>query len=78
VGIGGENSHFQTILGQIINAYKGAVTASIRKQRSTDEIVWQERYHDHVIRDEIGLCQIRSYIENNPVWWAEDTLYTEE
>ena len=77
VCIGGEAAHFQTILGRVINAYKGAVTARIRTQQSADATVWQGRYHDHVIRDENDLNRIRAYIENNPVGWAEDTFFAD-
>jgi putative transposase len=43
--------------------------------------IWQRSYYDHVIRDERELDQIRSYIRDNPVRWAEerdnlDTLIT--
>ena len=27
---------------------------------------WQRNYHDHIIRNEIGLNRIREYIKNNP------------
>ena len=30
---------------------------------------WQERFHDHVVRDDNELCRIREYIKNNPLNW---------
>ncbi|MBB3187438.1 hypothetical protein [Microbacter margulisiae] len=37
---------------------------------------WQERFHDHVIRDEDEYSRIANYIENNPLLWKDDQLYT--
>jgi REP element-mobilizing transposase RayT len=74
-----DNKDFKTILGHVVNAYKGAVTARIRAQLGVDNlIVWQSRYHDHIIRDEAGLNHIRSYIENNPARWSEDVFFANE
>ena len=36
---------------------------------------WQERFHDHIIRDVDELNRIASYIENNPGNWKEDVFY---
>ena len=67
---------FHTVLGRVINAYKGAVTAQIRQQSASDMVIWQSRYHDHIIRNEIDLNRIREYISHNPSKWEEDSLYT--
>jgi putative transposase len=71
-----ENKPFKTILGRVVNAYKGAVTARIREMNKTDEKVWQGRYHDHIIRNEKSLNYIREYVANNPQRWEADTFYT--
>ena len=68
-------SDFTTMLGRVVNAYKGAVTAGIRKIHP-GMVVWQPRYHDHIIRDETGLNRIRQYIISNPALWAQDTFYS--
>ena len=68
-------SDFKTFLGRVINAYKGAVTAQIRKQRGSKVAVWQGRYHDHVIRDVWDLNRVRQYILHNPSMWEKDTLF---
>ena len=73
----GDNSTFKTILERVINAYKGAVTARIRKLNQTKQIVWQSRYYDHIIRDDIDELRIRTYIQNNVGKWADDSLYAE-
>ena len=56
-------------LGQIIQQLKGAVT----KQCGTP--IWQEKYYDHVIRDEADYMTKYQYIQNNPAKWLEDEYY---
>jgi REP element-mobilizing transposase RayT len=34
--------------------------------------LWQRDYFEHVIRDEIDLQRIRTYIAGNPVKWGLD------
>jgi putative transposase len=34
--------------------------------------LWQRNYWEHIIRDEASLNNVRKYILNNPVKWAED------
>jgi REP element-mobilizing transposase RayT len=63
------------VLGRVINAYKGAVTANIRKETASNIKIWQSRYHDHIIRNENSLNYIRNYIIHNPASWEKDTLY---
>jgi putative transposase len=63
-------------LGNIIGSYKSAVTAQVRAALAKPElIVWQSRYHDHIVRDETGLNRIRHYIANNPALWERDTFF---
>lgn len=73
----GDGKSFKTVLGRVINAYKGAVTARIR-ENSADEIykVWQSRYHDHIIRNERSLNYIREYVASNPQRWEQDSFYS--
>jgi putative transposase len=63
---------FKTVLGRVVNGYKGAVTARIRKLGNENQVVWQSRYHDHIIRNERGLNNIRAYIATNPARWQQD------
>lgn len=74
--LAGESSRFTTQLGRVVNAYKGAVTARLRDQGLIEGVIWQTRYHDHIIRDEAGLNHIRTYIEHNSALWSEDSLYS--
>lgn len=58
------------VLGVIINQYKRICT--IESRRINPDFAWQSRFHDHVIRDEESLNNIRRYIKDNPKNWTED------
>ncbi len=60
-------------LGAIIGQIKGACTKRIRLAAIAD-FDWQPRFHDHIIRDEHALANIRQYISDNPAQWALDEL----
>jgi putative transposase len=36
---------------------------------------WQSRFHEHVIRNEADLYEIRNYIINNALKWSDDDEY---
>lgn len=63
-------------LGTVIGAFKSAATRRINQHRATPgEPVWQRNYHEHVIRNENSLAEIREYIDNNPLKWELDKYY---
>lgn len=65
-------------LGQIVGNYKASVTRHIRAiEQRPDILIWQSRYHDHIIRHEADLNRIREYVLYNPARWLEDTFYNE-
>lgn len=65
-------------LGQIIGSYKAGVTRRIREfVQEPEYIVWQSRYHDHIIRNETSLNDIRKYILHNPQMWLNDVFFTD-
>ena len=37
--------------------------------------VWQRNYYDHIIRSEVDLVRIQTYIRNNPASWHKDQLH---
>ena len=45
--------------------------------RAIGENIWQMSYYDHIVRDERDEYRIRTYMENNPAKWLEDTYYAE-
>jgi putative transposase len=55
----------------IINSAKGATTKWC-KANNHPEFDWQDRFHDHVIRNEREYWAIKNYIINNPRNWAKD------
>ena len=61
-------------LGSIIGQFKSICTKRIRKL-GFENFQWQQRFYDHIIRDENDLRSIRTYIQNNPVKWEMDEYY---
>ncbi len=39
------------------------------------EFAWQERFYDHIIRNQEKMNKIAIYIENNPITWENDKFY---
>jgi len=65
-------------LGAIIGQFKVAVTRRAKSsQIYSDQRIWQRNYHEHIVRNEESLNDIRRYIIENPARWAEDSLYVE-
>jgi REP element-mobilizing transposase RayT len=60
-------------LSSIIGSYKSIVTKLAHRIHADFE--WQERFHDHIIRDVKEFSKIANYIENNIVNWRDDNLY---
>lgn len=63
-------------LASIVRGYKTGVTKFARQNDIL--FAWQERYHDHVIRNETEYHRIRQYICENPQSWTDDTFYASE
>ncbi len=42
------------------------------------DFVLQNRFYDHIIRNEKSFIKITKYIKNNPVKWRYDALNVEE
>ena len=56
-------------LGVVVRSYKSAVSRLVR--RAGVEFAWQERYWDHIVRDDSEFGRIQIYIINNPVKWED-------
>ncbi len=56
----------------VVRAYKAAVSSRIHKLCGYSEKIWQSRFFDHVIRDEVDYATIAEYIINNPKKWEDD------
>jgi len=60
-------------LPEIARAFKTLSARRINEIRRTPgQPVWQRGYHEHIIRDEASLADIREYIATNPARWAFD------
>ena len=65
--------NYKKSLSTFVAAFKAAATKRINMLRGTpQQPVWQRSFHDHVIRNEKSLNNIREYIINNPANWETD------
>ena len=60
-------------ISAIIRSYKSAVSKHAHSK--IPHFAWQERFHDHIIRDEHEFYQIQNYIRTNPQNWMDDMFY---
>ena len=68
-------------------AYKSAVTRRINLQgghgtpcpyeKSVKSLIWQSRFHDHIIRTQKDYDEIWEYIDTNPIKWELDKYFME-
>lgn len=61
-------------VSSIIGSYKSAVTK--HANRLGYELKWQERFYDHIIRNDGEYQRITEYIITNPQKWGEDKFYS--
>jgi|SRR3989339_268522 len=65
-------------LGQMVAFFKYQSTKYINILHQTPGAkLWQRNYYEHIIRNEISLNNIRTYIINNPNNWILDKLNCE-
>ena len=57
-------------IGSIIGQFKSICTKRIR-EKGYKHFHWQDRYYDHIVRDETDLHRIRAYIKQNPKKWQK-------
>lgn len=60
-------------LASIIRGFKIGVTTNARKIHA--DFQWQDRFYDHIIRNDTSHEKIRNYIINNPLNWNKDKFY---
>ncbi|WP_163409927.1 transposase [Flavobacterium ajazii] len=61
---------------EFIRALKSFSSRRINEKRNSRGVTnWQERFHDHIIRNEAEYDRIRNYIINNPKKWDEDCFF---
>ena len=60
-------------LAAVIGSYKSAVTRNINRLRpGAGRGLWQDNYHEHVIRSDHARDRIREYVASNPLRWTLD------
>ncbi|MEW5677166.1 transposase [Flavobacterium enshiense] len=63
---------------EFIRALKSFSSRKINEVRNCKGVSnWQERFHDHIIRNENEYNRIKNYIVNNPKKWDEDSFFSE-
>ena len=60
-------------ISAVLRSYKSIVTREAKKLNP--DFAWQERFHDHIVRDDISYYKIRQYINDNPKNWETDSFY---
>lgn len=59
-------------VSRIINQLKGYVS------KRAGKVIWQKSFYDHVVRGREDYEEHLKYIDENPIRWRYDELYTEE
>mgnify|MGYP006292456121 CR=1 FL=1 len=73
---GKHNPMLHQNLSRVIRWYKGRITFEARKTQP--DFAWQNRFHDHIIRDQQAYQHIVRYILTNPDRWDEDRFSDHE
>ena len=64
---------YSYLLSDIIRGFKTFSANSINKTiLASNKFKWQRSFHDHIIRNDKSLNNIREYIINNPATWEKD------
>lgn len=62
-------------ISSFVAIFKSVTTKQINNLQNTpNEKIWQNNYHDHIVRNENSFNHIATYIENNPFNWENDSL----
>ena len=66
-------ANLQGWLSVVIGGLKSSIT---RFANENDfPFSWQPRFHDHIIRNNVELNRVATYIENNVANWTDDEFY---
>ncbi|HQN93035.1 MAG TPA: hypothetical protein PLQ09_02880 [Prolixibacteraceae bacterium] len=66
-------SHRRGRASVVMGGFKRAITQYAHQNKI--EFAWQERFYDHIIRDDAEYRRIEEYIINNPDNWQTDKFY---
>lgn len=63
----------------VVGWLKYQATKEINKERGiTGEKIFQRSFYDHIVRNDDDYDEIYNYIQQNPLRWKFDKLFTEE
>jgi len=63
-------------ISSFVAGFKSTATTKINQYRNKPKLpVWQNRFHDRIIRDFEEFHRIQNYIIDNPKNWTTDKLY---
>jgi len=63
----------------VVCAFKSLSTRLCNKDEGiTGRKIWQDSFHEHIIRNEQAYQKICKYIDENPVKWEEDRYFAAE
>ncbi len=58
-------------LSAIVRSYKAGVTLRCR-ELGLKQMIWQPRFHDHLLRGDAVISAVRDYIRDHPANWGAD------
>jgi len=71
----GKNQMTENSLPRIVQWLKAKTTHDIRRELNVF-FAWQSRYYDEIVKNQKQFQTISHYIQNNPINWHHDKLYT--
>ena len=73
-----QDFHHNSRLASVVGAFKAGVTRQARARQipsqSGNSKIWQQRFHEYIIRSERAYTNIMNYIDNNVANWHNDTF----
>jgi REP element-mobilizing transposase RayT len=65
-------------VSRILGSFKSACSYHIHRTFPDVGFEWQERFHDHIIRNDKSFVEISNYIVNNPLTWKNDKFHADK
>ncbi|GAB4487281.1 MAG: transposase [Raineya sp.] len=63
-------------ISSFVAIFKSKTTKKIREMiENPEQKIWQNNYHDHIVRNQDSFNKIYNYIGNNPMMWQKDKFY---
>ncbi len=73
-----QDFHHNSRLASVVGAFKAGVTRQAHARQNPSQSgnpeIWQQRFHEYIIRSERAYTNIMNYIDNNVANWRNDTF----